>query len=887
MCALPVSSFAQISTLDWISEIRGVSSTTHAITIKNNLHPQIARLLQFDDDQLIQALGPMPVGLDGATPGMRIKDGGLYFDVIVHSDRPSELRSTGYRFFGGSGDFLTARLTLAQLKSVSEMPHVYWIEPPSLLFTQNEVSQIASGALAAHSGFRMDAPLTGKDVLVAVFDTGIDWTHPDFFFRDDPSQTRIKYIWDQTLTPQPGERSPDPPFNYGVLYDQADIHAALSGSGNIRSLDTSGHGTHVAGSAAGSGKVNAGLAPDAGLVIIKGGNQSFTTTDVVNGIGFMGHVSNSTGMPLAGNFSIGGTLSPRDGTDPGELAMNEVSASPGVAMVVAAGNSGNRMMHFSGVSGTHEIRITVPDYTPNSGAMNDRILLDIWFGTFDLIAVNLTAPDGTVFRQDPGFSGTFPDSTKGVTDIFNFIHEPNGHRRVLIDIKDAVEEYPPMPGDWTVSFEADGFGFNAWLVLDRVGNQFAAMQGGNNALTVTTPGTSFEAITAGAYVLRDQWINVLEEPVFIASGQIGDLAVFSGRGPTRDGRIKPDIAASGRFVASARSTTSNYSNLITLPGGMQSMNSGTSMATPQVTGAVALLLEHDPMLGSREIKEALQDGALTDLFTGLEPNTDWGHGILNVIGALSVLEGGQPDWQPRYINHYGRLNGPDGQTRTINASSPLERTFPLPGPGLLNSILIYTGKNLSGTGELVVTAWHSQDGQKTGRIGEPFTIAISELMPLYYQALDLSGSEIVLFHEGDVAIRFETTGEGEVEILTLNPLGIGSPLHVIDAGFMHYTGSDFDEVLNLRKPERISLEQNYPNPFNAGTRIRYSLTEPAIVSLQVFDILGRRVAVLDEGFREARFHSVFWDAAQMASGVYIYHLRAGNTVLTQKMTVVK
>jgi len=83
------------------------------------------------------------------------------------------------------------------------------------------------------------------------------------------------------------------------------------------------------------------------------------------------------------------------------------------------------------------------------------------------------------------------------------------------------------------------------------------------------------------------------------------------------------------------------------------------------------------------------------------------------------------------------------------------------------------------------------------------------------------------------------------------------------------------------------LYQNYPNPFNPETTIKFELPEDAIVSLKVYDILGKEVATLIDGFEEAGYHQASLNATNLASGLYFYRITAGSFTDVKKLVVVK
>ena len=104
-----------------------------------------------------------------------------------------------------------------------------------------------------------------------------------------------------------------------------------------------------------------------------------------------------------------------------------------------------------------------------------------------------------------------------------------------------------------------------------------------------------------------------------------------------------------------------------------------------------------------------------------------------------------------------------------------------------------------------------------------------------------------------------------------------------------YGGRD-SEIVGISEPElpsQFTVSQNYPNPFNPATTIRYELPHFADVTLEIYDILGRKVATLVSGQQQPGHHRVVWDAAEYHSGIYFYRLKAEDFVETKKMLLLK
>ncbi len=120
------------------------------------------------------------------------------------------------------------------------------------------------------------------------------------------------------------------------------------------------------------------------------------------------------------------------------------------------------------------------------------------------------------------------------------------------------------------------------------------------------------------------------------------------------------------------------------------------------------------------------------------------------------------------------------------------------------------------------------------------------------------------------------------ESFTITFPSTGTPVPVFDAS-MVATNTEADEPI----PTAFVLEQNYPNPFNPETVIRYHMAEAGPVRLDVLDLLGRTVAVLVDDVRNAGTHAATFDARHLPSGLYLYRLQAGSTVLARRMVLAK
>jgi len=604
-------------------------------------------------------------------------DGTATVDVAVKltGESAEELHAAGFRVGARAGDMLTLQVDLARLDELASLSSVEKISAAVRRYPTNDRAQQASG-VEETAGQRL-VPQTGQGVVVAIIDTGIDFRHADFTVPGSGGrQTRIKALLDMTLY---GAQAPDPGWNYvlpgqsatiGHLYTEADLNAALQlakpanqNADIVKQRDKNGHGTHVASTAAGNGLSSPivgtynGIAPEADLIVIKAsrennGDDGFLTTDIINALQFVQQKAAELNKPFVINLSLGGQLGPHDGTTPDERAIdNLVNSGAGRAVCVAAGNEGDSSIHARG---------TVPaggsltlDFNVNGAAF----VVDLYQKNSDRFRVTVTSPNGIplgpVAYDANGFSLPNGQAANEYLSLYN-ANDDKGDSDPSNDQPDIVLLFNPGApnGMWKIKLEdADANPnqeFDAWS--EGVGIYFSTNADSHSHL-VGSPGTARRAITVGAFVTRS------------ASLTLGSSALFSSPGPTADERQKPEISAPGHYLYSARSTDA-ASNFGTIGTGENAPTdathytglSGTSMATPVATGAVALLLQSNLNLAGDEIKNRLTSYTDKDFFTGTQAwHPRMGFGKLNIFNSINQSGGGL-----RRYSIGGRLTNQDG-----------------------------------------------------------------------------------------------------------------------------------------------------------------------------------------------------------------------------------
>jgi subtilisin family serine protease len=544
------------------------------------------------------------------------------------------------------------RERLAELESI---PHVLFVEGsrPPRKELNHSVPEIKADVL--HQAM---PPHLGTGVVVGIIDSGVDFMHKSF--RTDDGKTRILGIWDQSRTPTVPPTGPAQFPTIGVEYTQADIDATIDilegrsttlppNTKHVMTVDTDGHGSHVAGIAAGDGSQNGncrgsgvfvGVAPAADLLVVKVSYGSLAigeSANLAHAFDWVWSHPRAAGHPIVVNLSQGDNRGPHDGSSLVESALDFfLLQNRGHAVVKSAGNEGDSNRHAqTGIppNGSNDVTFAV-----GNNDTSDRHV-ELWFSADDRLAVTLqgvvpaAGPRPSSPRVGPGESPppwqVTPQVTATITSRVG--DQRNGQCVVEIDLSS-----PPgvmlVPGEWQIHIEN---------VLNRMAPVDLYIDNGGGAPkftshatrdgSLTVPGTAGLVTTVGAYKMKS----------FLFFDWSGDLMSFSSWGPTRDGRPKPNVAAPGSAIKSVRSQVGRHCccdccvDFYTDKTKGDFDFQGTSMAAPHVTGTIALMFEKDPTLHALDINQILMSTAQPpEVDAGTLPNDQWGGGRLNAKGAV-------------------------------------------------------------------------------------------------------------------------------------------------------------------------------------------------------------------------------------------------------------
>lgn len=516
------------------------------------------------------------------------------------------------------GNYAIVNLPEEDLQAFAQLPQIEYVEKPIRLFFS-----VLSGRSVSCIRPLENPPwsLTGKGILMACIDSGIDYMHEDF--RKEDGTTRILRLWDQTI-----EGNPPEGYRIGTEYTEEEINQAIQAStpqerySIVTSRDLSGHGTAVAGIAAGNGResqgVYHGVAPESPLLVVKLGNPvegGFPrTTELMQGIDYAVREGIRLGMPVVLNLSFGNSYGSHSGTSLVETYINNVANLGRTTICIGSGNEGAKAGHTSGqiaTGETKEIEIGIGTY---ERSMN----VQFWKNYQDRMKIFLEDPSGRrigPIQQIPGAQRY----RMGETDILLYYGDPSPYsmeQEMYIDFL-PINNYINS-GIWKIILQGtrilDG-NYDLWLPGGGVLGSATRFYEPTPDRTLTIPSTALQAISVGAY-----------------DSQLQSYADFSGRGYTRTIlQVKPDLAAPGVNILTAKT------------GGGYAPVTGTSFATPFVSGSAALLMEwgivrgNDLYLYGEKVKSYLINGARQLPGEREWPNPKLGWGVLCLRDSLPDL----------------------------------------------------------------------------------------------------------------------------------------------------------------------------------------------------------------------------------------------------------
>ena len=545
--------------------------------------------------------------------------------IVRHNGSLEALRNEGIRVDELAAGYAVLVVPESRIDQVSAMEQIVYIEKPKRLFFASNMARAASclstiqtssgsgtGGVGAGAGVisGLESGLTGRGVLVAVIDSGIDYFHSDF--RNPDGTTRIGLLADQ---------------DRDRIYTREEINAALeTGSRSsalelVPSTDPSGHGTAVAAIAAGNGRegngVYRGVAYESELMVVKLGTpltDSFPrTTQLMKALDLVVRRARDMNRPLAVNISFGNTYGSHDGTSLLETFINDMSNIGRNVIVAGTGNEGTGAGHRAGslVMGQEEnAQLSIAPYETGMG-------VQLWKSYVDQFSIRLVTPSGEVIG--PIDSRLGPQTLRyGGTRILIYYGKPSPFSRAqevyfdFLPVRDYLDS-----GIWTFRLTPERIvtgRYDMWLPSRGLLNPSTRFLRPVPETTLTIPSTAANVISVGAY-----------------DDSYRAYADFSGRGFTRQmQQVKPDLAAPGVDIVTARR------------GGGYEAVTGTSFAAPFVTGSAALLMQwgilqgNDPFLYGEKVKAYFTRGARHLPGYDVWPNERLGYGTLCVRDSLPV-----------------------------------------------------------------------------------------------------------------------------------------------------------------------------------------------------------------------------------------------------------
>lgn len=609
-------------------------SITEIEPINQKLNPELALSLSLDDTKRMES----PWLRSGFSPDINTWKLILFYNGSLEEIQ----KEIPFSFIPLLGNFAILFIQEKYLPAFLDYPQVLYVELSRPIY-ENALTGIASSCLPDYNiitGRNVnETTLTGKGTVIAILDSGVDYTHPDF--RNTDGSTRILAYWDQSLPFIHNHFSINNPYNLGIIFSEEDLNQLLTGANNFSffdsstptalgsaseslspSEDSSGHGTHIAGICAGNGRVsngkNQGVAPESSLIVVKLKNDASSVySDYANlmmAVDFAVRFTNSLFLPLSINISYGSNDGSHTGNSLLELFMEQVSFYGKNIISVATGNEGRTRRHASLNIGSSLTKSSYKKSLSFTIAPGERSLyLEIWQVFADDFSYELLAPSGSQSFTFPATPGIYTYMIADTT-IYLTINNPTPYqpfRQYFLSFSPNTSFI--TSGTWALRITSIPTGkivdgrLQFWLPSKDATNSATGFTTPSSDMTFTIPSTASSVISVSGY---DSSLDI--------------FASFSGQGFSNTMYTKPDLCAPAVNILS------------TAPGGGYTIQTGTSMASPFVAGAAALLMQYgiiqgnDPFLYGEKLKAYLWKSARALPAFSEYPNEKIGWGALCV-----------------------------------------------------------------------------------------------------------------------------------------------------------------------------------------------------------------------------------------------------------------
>ena len=571
-----------------------------------------------------------------------------YFVDVEDSAFLSEIQSKGIRINSRFGSLAAVQLNDNQLSVLGTMGGIRRISAAIPMTLTNDSARYLTNVDVVHSLQKLKLPYTGRNVILGIIDTGIDFNHITFMGNDGKSRVKRVYMpYDSTgVSPViDGDTLP------GSHYFTPETIAALT-----TDTPTASHGTHTAGTAAGSCMTNNyyGVAPDVDLVLC--GMPSLYDTDIANSIKYILDYAEQVGKPVVISMSFSSQEGAHDGTSP-LCRLFDSESSPGRVFVISAGNNARERVYLQKSFASNDSLRTYIDGYYSSAAFNGFV--SSWSANDNPHRVALTVIDKNSHKEIislPYFEicdsmqsfvvDSIPELKPYFTGTLNYASaiEDNGRFHSIVEMGVTPSESRYRIG---LKYAGRNVGqFKAWSSGVIMVND-ANVSGYKSAVRdhcISDLATCDGVISVGAYCSRKTIPSISQGVVEYSRSTPVDIAYFSSYGPDDRGINRPDICGPGLGLVSSasrymESMMSSASYIETVDGidypyvGM----SGTSMSTPFVAGVIALWMQHYPKLESGIIRDVFENTAIRDSYVANGDSKRWGYGKIDAFGGLMYL----------------------------------------------------------------------------------------------------------------------------------------------------------------------------------------------------------------------------------------------------------